>query len=176
MYVERKARDLRYAEMDTKYHIRPIRCSDNSAVARIIRDVMTEFGAVGCGFSIQDAEVDTMFESFPAPKAGFFVIEKDRTVLGCGGFAPLTDAAADVCELRKMYYRPELRGKGQGARLLGQILDAARAAEYSLCYLESLDSMSHAQLLYQRCGFKVHDGPMGNTGHSACNRFMILTL
>ena len=117
-----------------------------------------------------------MFEAYPAPKAGFFVIEKDHTVLGCGGFAPLIDGEPDVCELRKMYYRPELRGKGQGARMLEHILDAARASGYRQCYLETLESMAHAQRLYKRYGFEVHDGPMGNTGHSACNRFMTLAL
>ncbi|HKX57109.1 MAG TPA: helix-turn-helix domain-containing GNAT family N-acetyltransferase [Xanthomonadales bacterium] len=172
----RYAKALRYARLSGKYRLRPMRRSDNPAVARIIRDVMTEYGAVGCGFSIQDAEVDAMFEAYPAPKAGFFVLEKDRVVLGCGGFAPLAGAADDVCELRKMYYRPVLRGQGQGARLLGHILEAMRAAGYRLCYLETLQSMTHAQRLYQRHGFESHDGPMGNTGHTACNRFMTLVL
>jgi putative acetyltransferase len=172
----RYAKALHYARLSTDYRLRPMRRSDNPAVARIIRDVMTEYGAVGCGYSIQDAEVDAMFEAYPSPKAGFFVLEKDRTILGCGGFAPLAGAAADVCELRKMYFRSELRGKGQGARLLGFILDAARAARYKLCYLETLQSMTHAQKLYQRHGFEPHDSPMGNTGHTACNRFMTLVL
>ncbi len=48
------------------YKIRPIRPEDNPAVAQIIRQVMTEFGAVGCGFSIEDDEVDSMFEAYPA--------------------------------------------------------------------------------------------------------------
>ena len=161
----RYAKGLRYARLSAAYRLRPIQRKDNPAVARIIRDVMTEYGAVGCGFSIQDAEVDSMFESYPAPRSGFFVIEHQRVVLGCGGFAPLAGGAADVCELRKMYYRPELRGKGQGARLLGQILDAARDAGFRMCYLETLESMTHAQKLYQRLGFKDQDGPMGSTGH-----------
>lgn len=172
----RYAKALRYARLSADFRLRPMRRKDNPAVARIIRDVMTEYGAVGCGFSIQDAEVDAMFEAYPPPRAGFFVLEKSRTILGCGGFAPLTDAADDVCELRKMYFRPELRGKGQGTRMLDHILDAARAAGYRLCYLETLESMTHAQKLYQRHGFKPQDGPMGNTGHSGCNRFMTLEL
>ncbi len=174
--LSRYAKALRYARLSHEYRLRTIRKSDNPAVARIIRDVMTEYGAVGCGYSIQDAEVDAMFEAYPAPTAGFFVLDKERQILGCGGFAPLTDAAADICELRKMYFRSELRGKGQGARLLGHILDGARAAGYRICYLETLQSMNHAQRLYQRHGFQVHDKPMGNTGHTACNRFMTLAL
>lgn len=174
--LTRFAKALRYARLSHDYRLRPIRRSDNPAVARIIRDVMTEYGAVGCGFSIQDAEVDAMFEAYPAPAAGFWVLEKDRQVLGCGGFAPLTGADAGVCELRKMYFRTELRGKGQGARLLGEILEAAKAAGYKLCYLETLESMKLARQLYLRHGFQEQDKPMGNTGHSACNRFMTLAL
>jgi putative acetyltransferase len=174
--LSRYARALRYARLSADYRLRPMRRSDNPAVARIIRDVMSEYGAVGCGYSIQDPEVDSMFESYPAPKAGFFVLEKQRAVLGCGGFAPLIDGPEDVCELRKMYFRSELRGKGQGARMLDHILNTARAAGYRQCYLETLESMTHAQKLYRRYGFEPHDGPMGNTGHSACNRFMTLEL
>jgi putative acetyltransferase len=172
----RYAKALRYARLSNDYRLRPIRRNDNPAVARIIRDVMTEYGAVGCGFSIQDAEVDAMYESYPAPRAGFFVLERQRLLLGCGGFAPLTGGAEDICELRKMYFRSELRGQGQGARLLDQILEAARKAGYRLCYLETLESMAHAQKLYLRHGFAVRNGPMGNTGHTACNRFMTLAL
>jgi putative acetyltransferase len=172
----RYAKALRYARISADYRMRPIRRNDNAAVARIIRDVMTEFGAVGCGFSIQDPEVDAMFEHYPAPRAAFFVLEQGRAILGCGGFAPLTGAAADICELRKMYFRAELRGKGQGARLLDHTLNAARTAGYRLCYLETLESMDHARKLYRRHGFRDHDGPLGNTGHSGCNRFMTLSL
>lgn len=174
--LSRYARALRYARLGQDYRVRPVRRKDNPTVARIIRDVMTEFGAVGCGYSIQDPEVDAMFEAYPAPRAGFYVIEKDKALLGCGGFARLTGADASVCELRKMYFRSELRGKGMGARLLGQILEAARQAGYELCYLETLESMAQARHLYQRFGFEPLDQPMGNTGHSSCNRFMALAL
>jgi putative acetyltransferase len=72
--------------------IRPIRREDNAVVARIIRDVMTEFGAVGCNFSIADPEVDAMCEAYPAPAAAFFVVESGGRVLGCGGLGPLAGA------------------------------------------------------------------------------------
>jgi len=49
------------------FAIRPIETADNPAVAAIIRDVMTEFGAVGCTYSISDPEVHAMCEAYPAP-------------------------------------------------------------------------------------------------------------
>ena len=156
--------------------IRPITRYDNPAVTHIIRQVMTEFGAVGCNFSIADPEVDAMFESYPAPYAAFFVIEADGRVLGCGGMGPLVGGPPDVCELRKMYFLPELRGAGLGTALLSTILDAARAAGFQRCYLETLGNMTDARRLYLKHGFEPLDAPLGNTGHSGCNSWMIRAL
>jgi len=174
--LDRYAKALRYARIGRAFRIRPIRQADNPAVARIIRQVMTEYGAVGCGFSINDAEVDAMHEAYPAPGSAFFVVERKRKILGCGGMGPLQAGEEGVCELRKMYFLPELRGTGLGTRLLGVILDAARAAGYALCYLETLENMNSAQRLYTKHGFKPVDHALGNTGHSSCNRFMTLDL
>ena len=156
--------------------IRPIRGEDNAAVAGIIRDVMTEFGAVGRNFSISDPEVAAMYEAYPSPTAAFFVIEHQGRVLGCGGMGPLADGPPDVCELRKMYFRPELRGTGMGTRLLAVILDAARQSGYRRCYLETLGNMAGARRLYLKHGFGVLDRPLGDTGHSGCNSWMIKDL
>jgi putative acetyltransferase len=174
--LDRYAKALRYARISAGYDIRPIRRKDNPAVARIIRQVMTEYSAVGCGYSILDPEVDAMYESYPAPEAAFFVIESDGKVLGCGGMGPLVDGDPGVCELRKMYLLPELRGSGQGTRLLAIILDAARQAGHRQCYLETLEHMTHARQLYLKHGFEFIDAPMGNTGHSGCNSWMLMTL
>lgn len=174
--LERYARALRYARVGRDYRIRPIRQDDNPAVAGIIREVMTEYGAVGCGYSIQDPEVDSMYEAYPAPGSAFYVIEHGGRLLGCGGMGPLAGGEPGVCELRKMYFLPELRGKGLGTRLMNLVLDAARTAGYARCYLETLESMGPARRLYEKHGFEPMEGPLGATGHTACNRFMILTL
>jgi putative acetyltransferase len=158
------------------HRIRLIRPEDNPAVAQIIRQVMTEFGAVGCGFSIEDAEVDSMFEAYPVPDSAFFVIERDDRLLGCGGVGPLAGGGQGVCELRKMYFLHELRGSGLGTRLLKVLLNAARDAGYTSCYLETMDNMSQARQLYLKHGFKLIESPLGNTGHGSCNRFMAIEL
>ena len=174
--LDRYARSLRYARLSEEFDIRPIRREDNAAVANIIRDVMTEFGAVGKGYSIEDPEVDSMYEAYPAPHSVFYVVERNGEILGCGGMGPLEGGDEDVCELRKMYFRPELRGTGMGSKLLRQILEAARSAGFRLCYLETLGSMESARRLYRKHGFTDQKGPLGNTGHSGCNQYMTLTL
>jgi len=156
--------------------IRPIEKDDNAVVADIIRLVMTEFEAVGHGFSISDAEVDDMFNAYAPDRSAFYVVELGGRVLGCGGFGPLAGAGEDTCELRKMYFRAELRGLGVGTQLLNLCLDEAARSGYRQCYLETLDNMKQARHLYGRHGFEYLDQPMGNTGHTGCGTWMVKKL
>lgn len=156
--------------------LRPVEARDDPALARIIRTVMTEFGAVGCGFSIEDAEVDAMHAAYTRPRHAYFVVERDGEVLAGGGIAPLAGAEADTCELRKMYALPQARGLGVGRRLLELSLAAAREHGFRTCYLESLRSMHAARALYEKAGFRRIDGPMGATGHHACDDYRVLEL
>jgi len=159
-----------------KLKIRPIEKSDNTVVADIIRLVMTEFEAVGGGFSINDAEVEDMYSAYAPERSAFYVVELDGRVLGCGGFGPLTGADEHTCELRKMYFKSELRGLGVGTRLLNLCLDEAARVGFQHCYLETMDNMEQARRLYGRHGFKYLDQPMGNTGHTSCGTWMVRKL
>lgn len=152
--------------------IHPMEPVDNQAVADIIRQVMTEFGAVGDGFSIRDPEVDDMYAAYSRKNTAFFVVTLDDVVRGCGGIGPLVGGNESTCEIKKMYFMPELRGLGVGSRLLKLCLEEARGLGYQHCYLETTASMKQAQRLYRKCGFKPLDRPMGNTGHCGCEMWM----
>jgi putative acetyltransferase len=157
--------------------IRPIREGDDPAVASIIRTVMPEFGADGPGFAIHDAEVDAMTAAYAPPRAAYFVVvgEDDRPI-GGAGVGPLAGGDDDTCELRKMYFLKEARGRGMGERLIEHCLQAARELGYSTCYLETLTGMDAAQKLYEKVGFRRRSCALGNTGHGGCDRFYTLTL
>jgi putative acetyltransferase len=156
--------------------VRLIRDDDDACVASIIRDVMTEHGAAGPGFAIHDAEVAAMTAAYAREGAAYFVVETlEDGVLGGGGIAPLLaqdgTPIAGTCELRKMYFRPQLRGRGVGHRLLVHCLRAAAALGYERCYLETLGSMKAARALYGRSGFAKLDGPIGDTRHFSCDAY-----
>lgn len=157
--------------MDERLSIRPIRAADDSAVAAIIRSVMPEFGAKGPGFAINDPEVDGMSAAYARPGAAYFVVTDGDRVLGGGGVAPLDGGDPRTCELRKMYFLPQARGRGAGAALLARCLDAARAFGYTRCYLETLARMDAARKLYARFGFRPLCAPLGNTGHFSCDSY-----
>ncbi|MBS0569654.1 MAG: GNAT family N-acetyltransferase [Proteobacteria bacterium] len=158
-----------------RFAIRPIQSRDDADVAAIIRAVMSEFGADGPGFALHDAEVDAMHDAYARADRAYFVVESGGRVRGGGGIAPL-DAEPGVCELRKMYFLPELRGRGAGDALIRRCLDAARTLGYRRCYLETLTGMDAAQRLYERHGFTRIPAALGNTGHFGCNRFYLLDL
>lgn len=158
------------------FSIRPIVPGDDAAMAAIIRSVMPEFGADGPGFAIHDPEVDAMNAAYAAPRHRYFVVERNGRVEGGGGIAPLAGGDGMVCELRKMYFLPTLRGIGAGAALMQVCLDFARGAGFRQCYLETLTGMDLAQALYERTGFRRIPQSLGNTGHFGCNRFYLLDL
>jgi putative acetyltransferase len=153
--------------------IRPIRPGDDPLAARIVRDALAEFGCSGGAFAPDDPELQALSAAYPGGAARFFVVELGGALAGCGGFGPLRNAPASerVCELRKMYFVPALRGRGLGRRFLGLLLDEMRAAGYERCYLETSSRMDRARELYRRAGFAELERPLGGCAQSACDRF-----
>ena len=174
--LEHYAKALARSRQQSTFEIRPITRQDDADVARIIRAVMTEFGATAPGFAIHDAEVSAMSATYAKPDSGFFVITRAGRVVGGAGFGPLQGGDPHVCELRKMYFLPEARGCGMGKKLLHHVLQAATAAGYRQCYLETVERLQQARTLYESMGFVRVNAPLGNTGHFVCDYWYVLHL
>lgn len=156
--------------------IRAISADDDAAIASIIRSVMPEFGAGGPGFAIHDPEVAQMSAAYSQLRHAYYVVLNDGVVSGGAGIAPLDGAEPEVCELRKMYFLPQVRGVGAGFAMMVRCLDTARALGFKQCYLETLCGMDSAQRLYERAGFLQIPAAMGNTGHFGCDRYYMRDL
>ncbi|MFK7822072.1 MAG: GNAT family N-acetyltransferase [Planctomycetaceae bacterium] len=167
---------LKLSRLQSAYTIRPIKKADDKEVARLIRQVLTEFKAVGEGYSIQDPEVDTMSATYRNAQSCYFVIATETKLVGCGGIAPLKGEKKTTCELQKMFLLPEARGIGLGRKLLTLLLNEATSRGYEQCYLETLDRMHRANDLYIRNGFEPLPGSMGATGHCSCDRWYVKQL
>jgi putative acetyltransferase len=149
--------------------VRPIEPGDDAAVAELIRAVMPEFGAVGDGYAINDPEVDAMSSAYSLRGARYWVVVRDGVVRGGGGYAALAGGESDTCELKKMYFYADVRGRGLGARILDLSIEHARLDGYERMYLETLEHMTDARRLYERRGFEPLSKPLGATGHFGCN-------
>lgn len=156
--------------------IRPIQPKDNEGVATIIRSVLEDFNVPKVGTAYADKALECMFETYDTPRAVYFVLEEAGTVIGGAGIAQLDNYEGNVCELQKMYFLSQARGRGLGTQMIDICLQKAKEFGYEKCYLETMDYMKAAQKLYKKYGFQYLDGPIGDTGHYACGVNMILAL
>lgn len=154
------------------FTIRKIQKKDEPAVADVIRIVMSSYDCAGEGYSIEDPEVDSMYDYYNNPESAFYIVEDTEGVIqGCGGIGPLTGADEAICELRKMYFYPSLRGHGFGKKMVELCIETARDLGYQKMYLETLDRMKRANHLYAKMGFEKLPNTLGNTGHSQCDAY-----
>ena len=70
---------------------------------------------------------------------------------GCVGMKPLDEQHA---ELKRLYIRPEFRGRNLGEELTRRIMNDAREEGYSILRLDTLPGLKSAVKLYRRMGFR----------------------
>ncbi|RYY14173.1 MAG: GNAT family N-acetyltransferase [Cytophagaceae bacterium] len=159
--------------MTSEITIRPVGPGDNAALARAVRDTLTEFGAAKPGTAYYDAATDHLPELFQhTPRSAYFVAEAAGEVLGGGGIFPTENLPADTVELVKLYLLPAARGLGVGKALIAHCLQAARAAGYARVYLETTEELTQAIPLYEKLGFTYLPAALGNSGHFGCQIWM----
>jgi len=156
--------------------IRPIQPSDNTFIAKIIRDTLAEFGANHPGTVYYDPTTDALYELFQKEKSVYNIAEINGKIVGGGGIYPTAGLPTDTCELVKMYLLPEARGIGLGSKLITLCLEQAKANGFSKVYLETMNELKAALKVYAGMGFTYLNGPMGNSGHFGCPLWMIKEL
>lgn len=148
--------------------IRLIEKKDNPQIAAVIRSVLDDFNVPKVGTAYADKSLDCMFETYQKPKTVYFVVAADGKIIGGAGVAKLDNFEGNVCELQKMYFLPEARGRGIGAQMMEFCLAKAREFGFEKMYLETMEYMDRAQKLYKQAGFEYIECAMGNTGHYSC--------
>ncbi len=146
--------------------------SSKSAVASAAA-LMREYAAfLGADLSFQHFEEE--LASLPgkyAPPAGALLLASfapsggaaagSLLVAGCVAMRPLE---AGVCEMKRLFVRPEFRGSGAGKALASAIIEAARKAGYRAMRLDTLDRLGEAVGLYEAMGFRridpYYDNPL----------------
>jgi ribosomal protein S18 acetylase RimI-like enzyme len=119
----------------------------------VARELFLEYQTalgVDLGFQNFDAELRGLPGEYAPPDGLLVVAWSDEKAAGC---VAMRRVSIDVCEMKRLYVRPEYRAIGLGRTLAQHLISRAKAAGYREMYLDTLPSMSDAQRLYERLGF-----------------------
>jgi ribosomal protein S18 acetylase RimI-like enzyme len=107
-----------------------------------------------------EREIAAVSWSELTPPTGQLIVARyDGEAAGCGGVRMIKGAEGaerlDVRtgELKRVYLRPEARGRGGARRLLAAIEEAARALGAERLVLDTREDLVEARALYARCGY-----------------------
>jgi GNAT superfamily N-acetyltransferase len=96
-------------------------------------------------------EPETLPGAFAPPAGCLLLATVDGLPAGCGGYLRFSE---DICLLKRMYVRPEYRGKKIGRLMITELIQQARMSGYRTIRLETASYMGEAHRLYQSFGFK----------------------
>ena len=86
----------------------------------------------------------------PPPKGIFYLVMAENQLAGMGGLRLLRP---EVAEIKRIYVRPEFRGRKLGELTLNRLLDDARGFGYKRIFLDTGVFMTSAHRLYEASGF-----------------------
>lgn len=156
--------------------IRSIKESDNPKIASVIRKSLEEYGENKPGTVYTDPTTDDLYFLFQTPKSFYLVAEDDGKVVGGCGIFPTKGLPEGYGELVKLYLDRVYRSLGLGKLLMEKSIEYSKEMNYTHLYLESIPALNQAVDLYEKMGFEKINQRIGDSGHFACNLWMVKKL
>lgn len=127
-----------------------------------VREIFIEYAAflqVDLCFQDFEKELQTLHQVYLPPTGCIILAKEDTQVLGCIALKPIGEG---ICEMKRLYVRPEAREKGLGNQLVDELIDFARKMGYKTMKLDTISSLKEAIKLYRSKGFIETDAYVYN--------------
>ncbi|ALL69567.1 Histone acetyltransferase HPA2 (plasmid) [Paraburkholderia caribensis MBA4] len=131
--------------------IQPARFPDDIDAVRAIFREYADSLDIDLGFQAFDEELAALPGKYAPPRGALLLAWRDGRVIGSVAMRPFE---FDICEMKRLYVRPEGRGHQIGTMLAQAVVHAAKEAGYRRMRLDTLPSMQSAQRLYACLGFR----------------------
>lgn len=118
-----------------------------------------------------DEEIKNLRKKYGHPYGRLYIVFCDEKPAGCIALRKLDD---EKCEMKRLFVKPEYRGKHFGNMLIEKIISDAKEIGYKYMYLDSLPFLESAVHSYKKFGF--YDIPRYNESPSDDTIFMRLDL
>lgn len=130
----------------------PAVTEDDFAAARaLLREYRAYLEAHHHPSASLERDLDTLPDGYSPPEGAILLAECSNRPIGCAFLRRLDETA---CELRRLYVRPEERGRGIGRALATSAKDRACLLGYRHMRLVTLPFMREAIALYESLGFR----------------------
>lgn len=130
--------------------------AESTAQVAQARELFLEY-AQSLGFSLCFQNFDKELAGLPGdyapPDGRLLLAECEGQLAGC---AALHKLEPGICEMKRLYLRPQFRGKGLGRVLAQRTIAEARQIGYSHMRLDTVEPvMRNAVAMYHKLGFKL---------------------
>lgn len=124
--------------------------ADLDGVRALLREYERWLGIDLCFQGFEEELAGLPGDYAPSHGGALLVLDGADGLAGCVGVRRIEGS---VCELKRLYVRPEARGGGRGRRLLEAAVARARTLGHRSMRLDTLPVMDAAQGLYRAAGF-----------------------
>ncbi|MFZ0307278.1 MAG: GNAT family N-acetyltransferase [Candidatus Sulfotelmatobacter sp.] len=119
------------------------------------RELFLEY-AQSLGFSLCfqnfDKELAALPGDYSPPEGRLLLVECEVQLAACAALHKLDQG---ICEMKRLYLRPQFRGRGLGRALAHRIIAEARQIGYRRMRLDTVEPvMKDAVAMYRKLGFK----------------------
>lgn len=137
---------------------------------RIFREYQESIDTDLC-FQKFEEELASLPGKYAPPKGRLYLCFMGEQLVGCVALRPINDSD---CEMKRLYVKPEFRGRGLGRVLAEKIITESKKIGYKEIFLDTLTSMKSAINLYKSLGFKKSEPYCFNPENDAVFMSLIL--